>query len=51
MNTCMECYRQYIDHFKGAFPYVSAPIFNEGVINMGITNDTSDQGEIDCRHL
>ena len=51
MNTCMECYRQYIHHFKSAFPYVSAPIVNEGVINMGITNDTSDQGEIDCGHL
>ena len=51
MNTCMECYRQYIHHLKSAFPYVSAPIFNEGVINMGITNDTSDQGEIEFERL
>ena len=33
-----QCYRQYIDHFKSGFPYVSAQSFNEGEKNMGITN-------------
>ena len=33
----MECYRQYIYHFKSGFPYVSAQSFNEGEINMRIT--------------
>ena len=33
----MECYRQYIHHFKSEFPYVSAQSFNEGKINMKIT--------------
>ena len=41
MDTYMECYKQYIHHFKSGFPYVSAQNFNEGEINMGITNDTS----------
>ena len=39
----MECYRQYIDHLKSGFSYVSAQSFNEGVIDMGITNDKPDQ--------
>ena len=39
----MECYRQYIDHLKSVFSYVSAQSFNEGVIDMGITNDKPDQ--------
>ena len=39
----MECYRHYIHHLKSGFPYVSAQSFNEGEINMGTTNDTSDQ--------
>ena len=43
MDTYMECYKQYIHHFKSGFPYVSAQNLNEGEINMGITNDTSDQ--------
>ena len=43
MVMYIECYRQYIDHFKSGFPYVSAQSFNKGEINMGITNDTSDQ--------
>ena len=43
MDTHMECYRQCIHHFKSGFPYVSAQSFNEGEINMGIINDTSDQ--------
>ena len=56
MDTYTECCRQYIDHFKSTFQYVSEPSFNEGIINMGITNDTSDQvhkqrGEIDRSHL
>ena len=43
IDTYMECYRQYIHHFKSGFPYVSAQSFNEGQINVGITNETSDQ--------
>ena len=43
MVMYIECCRQYIDHFKSGFPYVSAQSFNKGEINMGITNDTSDQ--------
>ena len=42
-KTYIECYRQYIHHFKSWFPYVSAQGFNEREINMGTTNDTSDQ--------
>ena len=34
---CIECYRQYIHHFKKGFPYVSKQSFNEGEINMSIT--------------
>ena len=37
MNTYIECYRQYIHHFKSGFPYVSAQSFNEGETNMRIT--------------
>ena len=38
MDTFMECYRhQYTDHFKSEFPYGSAQSFNEGVINVGVT--------------
>ena len=44
MDAYMEGYRQFIDHFKKAFPYVFTQIFNEGEINMRTTNDTSDQG-------
>ena len=43
MDTYIECYRRYIHHFKSGFPYVSAKSFNEGEINMGITNGTSGQ--------
>ena len=43
MTGTWECYRQYIIHFKSTFPYVPGPIFNEGAINMGIINGTSDQ--------
>ena len=43
MDTYMQCYRQCIHHFKSRFPYVSAQSFNEGEINIGIINDTSDQ--------
>ena len=43
IGTYMECYRQYIDHLKSGFSYVSAQSFNEGVIDMGITNDKPDQ--------
>ena len=39
----MECYRQYNHHSKSSFSYVSAQSFNEGEINMGTANDTSDQ--------
>ena len=39
----MECYRQYIHHFKSRFLNVSAQTFTEGAINVGITNDTLDQ--------
>ena len=38
MDTFMECYRhQYTDHFKSEFPYGSAQSFNEGAINVGVT--------------
>ena len=39
----MECYRQYIHHFKSWLLHVFAQNFNEGEINMGITNGRSDQ--------
>ena len=39
----MECYRQCIHHFKSWSLHVSAQNFNEGEINMGITNGRSDQ--------
>ena len=42
-DTYMECYGQYIHHFKSGFPYVSAQNPNEEERNMGTTNDTSDQ--------
>ena len=42
MDTYMECYRQYIEHFKSTFPYVAAPSFNQWAINLGINSDTSD---------
>ena len=38
----MQCYRQYIDHFKSRFSYVPAPSLNEWEMNMGINSDTSD---------
>ena len=43
IDTFIECYGQYIDHFKSGFPYVSSQSFNEGPINVRTTNDTSDQ--------
>ena len=43
MDAYMECYRQFIDHFKKGFPYVSTQILNEGQINMRKANDTSYQ--------
>ena len=43
MDKYMECYRQYIHHFKSRFLNVSAQTFNEVAINVGITNDTLDQ--------
>ena len=39
----MECYRQCIHHFKSWSLHVFAQNFNEGEINMGITNGRSDQ--------
>ena len=34
IDTYMECYRQYIDHLKSVFPYVSEQSFNDRAINV-----------------
>ena len=44
---------QFIDNFKKRLPYVSTQSFNDGEINVRITNDTSDFGKKcpDCGNL
>ena len=39
MDTYMEIYRQYTEHYKSIFPYVPARNFNEWATNVGMNNE------------